>query len=91
MTTLTLALCALLAQPDIERSSLIPNNLRTPAELNASILRELRLPDAPQPSRTVAPISVMRLTHKVPKGAREAFDRATRFDKKRSTRRPFAS
>ncbi len=83
MTILTLVLCSLIAQPDLDRSSLIPNNLRTPAEVNASILRELHLPEAPQPARSSGPISVLRLTHKVPKNARDAFNRATEFDKKK--------
>jgi Flp pilus assembly protein TadD len=84
MNILTLLFCTLTAQPiDMDRSSLIPNNLLTPAELNASILRELRLPEAPQPDRSTGPISVARLTHKVPKNARDAFNRATEFAKKK--------
>ena len=77
-------LLSLIAQPiEVDRSNLLPNHLLTPAEINASILRELSLPEAPQPQRSSGPISVLRLTHKVPKSARDAFGRATEFDRKK--------
>jgi Flp pilus assembly protein TadD len=82
MTTLALILVPLaLAQyPDRgpERSNFFP----TPAEINESVIRELGFPDPPRTPTRVGPISVTRLTHKVPKKARDAFNRATAFAQK---------
>jgi Flp pilus assembly protein TadD len=82
MNTLVLVLLSLFTAQyhDVEsdRSNLVP----PPHDIHETVFRALGIPEAPQPPTNSKPISVARLSHKVPKKARDAFNRATALAKK---------
>jgi Flp pilus assembly protein TadD len=56
---------------------LLPGDIRTLANRNNFVIRELHLPDPPPRVEDRRAVSVARLKHKVPKKAQEAFRRAS--------------
>ncbi|MEO5923359.1 MAG: tetratricopeptide repeat protein [Bryobacteraceae bacterium] len=82
MNTLALLLCAITLAQSPNPSDMFPRDVRNPLETFESVSRFLRLPDPPKTPVDPRPISLARLTHKVPKKAQEAFARATTFGNK---------
>src|SRR4051812_3315266 len=56
---------------------LLPGHAADPVELNKTIIAALDLPDPSGPKSIAGTVSVQRLLRKVPKQARQAYDRAT--------------